>query len=144
MRFKKYLIEKWENTFKIGPTAIEVFVNPTKREYNDIVKASKESGWSYAGATRAFYDSKKDKLWVWRGDVLHSYMSNKLKVNVFTLIRIEIDPHSKIVNVFEPYGEEEVFDNVKKIIEKIRNFAPQMKGYKVFHHLGHAEYEFKI
>jgi len=72
MRFSKHLTEEWAKSFKIRGKFMEVFTNPTKREFND---ARDQSGDK---AVRWAADNKTKTLYVWSSDGLHQDVLNRV------------------------------------------------------------------
>ena len=75
MRLEKYINEKWSKSFKIGRQFMEVFTNPSKREFND---ARDQSG---DRAVRFAADDKSKLLYVWSSDGLHKDVLNRVLGN---------------------------------------------------------------
>jgi len=151
MRFLKYLIEKWESSFKDPEAGItEIFANPTRAEFKDILSASRSSALRYwreiPVSARGYYDKAKNIMWMWRGDVLHNIVRRKLPAaSEFDLIRIEVDTSNREMYIYEPIkdkNEPEDLTNVKMVVKKIRSFAPQTKGYRIKFFRGFSQYDF--
>lgn len=132
MKLLKYLREKWVDSFKDPLAGIaEVFVNPTKGEYRDALEASKAS-MLHSASARLAYDYNRDKMYVWRGDVLHGHVIRRVSEIDNKALRIVIDTKGKLVHVYETYkSPEEEFEIVKKAMMRVFKFAPEVKGYKV-------------
>ncbi len=78
MRLYRYLTEKWVKSFKdrdsfgrIQDDIIEVFVNPTKREFRD---ASGNASFDIQKGkyVRFFADMKRKQIFVWNPNTIHS------------------------------------------------------------------------
>lgn len=133
MRLLKYLREKWVSSFKdpLSKGVAEIFVNPSRGEYRDALEASKASMLHTASA-RAAYDYDRDKLYVWRGDVLHGKVIGKVPQIDKKALRLVIDTKAKLVHVYDTYkSPDEEFEIVKKCMMRVFKFAPEVKGYKV-------------
>ena len=132
MRLLKYLREKWINSFKDPLAGIaEVFVNPTRGEYRDALDASTASMLHTASA-RLAYDYDKDRMYVWRGDVLHHNVIKRVPQIDRKALRLVIDTKAKLVHVYDTYKEpDEEYEIVKKAMMRVFKFAPEVKQYKV-------------
>ncbi len=133
MRLLKYLNEKWVDSFKdsLAGGVAEIFVNPSKSEYRDALNASKGS-MLHAASARAVYDYERDKLYVWRGDVLHQRVIGRVSGIPRKSLRITIEPDMKIIHVYDAYqSEERELEITKNAVKRIYKFAPETKSYKV-------------
>lgn len=76
MRFKKYLTEKWIKSYNYislagKKTFVEVFENPTKKEFRD---AANSTSWDKISGNfvRFIADLKKKKVYVWHPESIHA------------------------------------------------------------------------
>jgi len=143
MRFLKYLTEKWAGSFKPPARAggiAEVFVNPTRAEYKDALEASKGKAMMHPPSARAFYDPSSDKIWIWRGDVLHDSVLRSRSEIPSKSLKFILEPITKRLflygdaNLSRLAGEkgmkaiEEVENKARK---KIKTFAPESSSWKL-------------
>jgi len=131
MRLLKYLIEKWAVSLKdpLAGEVVEVFINPTRKEYKEVLAASKGS-MLHPESARVFYGYTTDDIWVWRGDVLHARV--KRKIPSPQVLKIVIEPKMKLVHVYQVFkSDEEEKEIMNNAVKKINKFAPETKGYRV-------------
>ena len=152
MKFLRYLTEKFDFSFKDSEAGLaEIFVNPNRAEFKDILAASQGTNLRYFRqlpvSARGYYNKEKGQLWMWRGDVLHGIVRRKLPAaSEFDLVRIEIIPHERMIYIYEPIKDKEErpdLTNVKMIAKKIRSFAPQTRNYTIRYYRGFSQYDFE-
>ena len=138
MRLNRYLTEEYIETFSISPwpgkepETTEIFLNPSKGEFNDI---KKQSGTFFKDfGIRGLSDSTGKNIIIWKGNIFHLRIRNKLKeiknplgkrLNVDLLMspdEIEIVGFGKYLKTYQGL----------KIVNHIYQFAPMMKGVPVF------------
>lgn len=138
MRLNRYLAEEYIETFSISPwpgkepETTEIFLNPSKGEFNDI---KKQSGIFFKDfGIRGLSDSTGKNIIIWKGKTFHLRIRNKLKeiknplgkrLNVDLLMspdEIEITGFGKYLKTHQGL----------KIVNHIYQFAPIMKGVPVF------------
>ena len=74
MRFQKYIKEEFYRGIKSNKYGYkEVFINPTPKEMNEIVKNSKMK------STRFAVDLKKHDIFIWPAEILHHEVRKKIK-----------------------------------------------------------------
>ena len=139
MRFLKFLNEKYDGTVpgRVGKIFAEVFINPSRNEYRDALEASKAR--IADGAVRAFFDPKKNNIWIWRADVLHDTVLKEMPIPTDSL-KFILEPVTKRLfiygdlNLSRLAGEkgikaiEEVENKARK---KIKTFAPESSSWKL-------------
>jgi len=143
MRLLNYLREKWATSFKdpLAGGTTEVFVNPSRSEYKDAIDASK-GAMLHPASVRAFYSYESDKIWVWRGDVLHNKVMKKIPEINFHTLRIVIEPSKKFIHVYELFkSDKEEMEIAAMAVKKIHKFAPETKGFKVVRPNLHKEFK---
>ena len=125
MRFRQYITEKYEKT--ISPhyslwvkEPIEVFKNPTPKEYREVKNAMTVT----SKVTRGLSDGKN--IWIWRGDVFHGEIKKSIGLK-----KIELILFSPNINIFTRKAGIVFYPpEARKLRDKIYKFAPEFKKGK--------------
>jgi len=121
MRFRQYITEKYETTILPHQSLwvkepIEVFKNPTSKEYRGIKNIMDKPS-----VIRGLSDGKD--IWIWRGDVFHTDVKKHIKSKKIELVLYP--PHIRIFTAIVFYPPE-----ARKLRDKIYKFAPEFKKGK--------------
>jgi hypothetical protein len=79
MRLNKYLTEKWKKSFKMILTTlpdgiVEVFVNPTKREFQEVKGINQWQDHIKDQFVRFYADIEKREVHIWNPEVIHVWV----------------------------------------------------------------------
>jgi len=122
MKFKDILQEKYKETIEVDGMALPIFINPNKKELQDIMKEN-----PFKSVRLGITDSPRPTIYAWDGEVYHADMKLFRPKNKFN---VGFTYEQGIPHMIEIFGMNAkkwgLIKNKDKIIETIKKMFPKV------------------
>ena len=124
MKFRDLLNEKYHKTVEVKGNSVEVFINPNKKEINNIIKNSKSDSVRFSFTI-------DNKMYAWDGEIIHRYIETKININGYVTFYYE--PKDQPTIIFSDYIYADLWKDIKnkkQLIKYINLNLPKVKTFQ--------------